>query len=132
MPNFAVAGIGASAEGLEAFVQLLKGLPPETGMAFVLVQHLEFKHDSQLAGLLEKATQVPACAVLRCLWPVGPRATREFDAADRLLSSSLAANCGEVAVGVILSGTGADGTAGVEAVNTGGGITFTGFRRPIV
>jgi two-component system CheB/CheR fusion protein len=129
MPNFAVAGIGASAEGLEAFVQLLKGLPPETGMAFVLVQHLEFKHDSQLAGLLEKATQVPACAVLRYLWPVGPRATREFDAADRLLSTLA---CGEVAVGVILSGTGADGTAGVEAVNTGGGITFTGFRRPIV
>ena len=64
MPNFAVAGIGASAGGLEAFVQLLKGLPPETGMAFVLVQHLEFKHDSQLAGLLEKATQVPVCAVL--------------------------------------------------------------------
>ena len=54
VPNFPVAGIGASAGGLEAFVQLLKGLPPDTGMAFVLVQHLDPKHDSQLAGLLKR------------------------------------------------------------------------------
>ncbi|MGB7838193.1 MAG: chemotaxis protein CheB, partial [Terrimicrobiaceae bacterium] len=46
VPSFPVAGIGASAGGLEAFVQLLKGLPPDTGMAFVLVQHLDPKHDS--------------------------------------------------------------------------------------
>jgi two-component system CheB/CheR fusion protein len=59
VPNFPVAGVGASTGRLEAFVQLLKGLPPKAGMAFVLVQHLEFKHDNQLAGLLEKATQLP-------------------------------------------------------------------------
>ena len=105
--NFPVAGIGASAGGLEAFVQLLKGLPTDTGMAFVLVQHLDPKHDSQLAGLLERATQMPVCEAVdglilaaklgsrdalkrpddRCLWPVGPRATRECDVADRLLST---------------------------------------------
>ncbi|HET7238173.1 MAG TPA: chemotaxis protein CheB, partial [Terrimicrobiaceae bacterium] len=59
--NFSVVGIGASAGGLEAFVQLLKGLPTDTGMAFVLVQHLDPKHDSQLAGLLERVTQMPVC-----------------------------------------------------------------------
>ena len=59
--NFPVAGIGASAGGLEAFVQLLKALPPDTGTAFVLVQHLDPKHDSQLAGLLGRATQMPVC-----------------------------------------------------------------------
>ena len=58
--NFRVAGIGASAGGLEAFAQLLKGLPTDTGMAFVLAQHLDPKHDSQLAGLLGESHAV-AC-----------------------------------------------------------------------
>ncbi len=143
-PNFPVAGIGASAGGLEAFVQLLKGLPPDTGMAFVLVQHLDPKHDSQLAGLLEKATQMPVCEALDglILRPnrvhVMPSNVLMTVASGRLVLAprgdavlpidcflrSLAADRGELAVGVILSGTGADGTAGVQAVKTAGGITF--------
>jgi two-component system CheB/CheR fusion protein len=49
---FPIVGIGASAGGLEAFMQLLQALPEHTGMAFVLVQHLDPRHDSKLAELL--------------------------------------------------------------------------------
>ncbi|MGA7214171.1 MAG: chemotaxis protein CheB, partial [Terrimicrobiaceae bacterium] len=143
-PKFPVAGIGASAGGLEAFVQLLKGLPSDTGMAFVLVQHLDPKHDSQLAGLLEKATQMPVCEatdglILRpnCVYVMPSNVVMTMASCRLVLAprgdallpidsflSSLAADRGELAVGVILSGTGADGTVGVEAVKNAGGITF--------
>ena len=144
VPKFPVAGIGASAGGLEAFLQLLKGLPIDTGMAFVLVQHLDPKHDSQLAGLLERATQMPVCEAVdgQILRPnrvhVMPSNVLMTVASGRLVLvprgnemspidcflRSLAAEYGELGVGVILSGTGADGTAGVEAVKAAGGITF--------
>ena len=141
LPNFPVAGIGARRGGLEAFVQLLKGLPPDTGMAFVLVQYLDPKHDSQLAGLLERVTQMPVCEAMDelILRPnrvhVMPSIVLMTVASGRLdltprgnamlpidcLLRSLAADRGELAVGMILSGTGTDGTAGVEAVKTAGG-----------
>src|SRR5688572_10558552 len=54
-PN-CIVGIGASAGGLEAFEQLLKALPPNTGMGFVLVQHLAPQHESILSELLAKST----------------------------------------------------------------------------
>ena len=54
--SFPIVGIGASAGGLEAFTQLLNHLPGDTGMAFVLVQHLSPDHPSQLASLLAGAT----------------------------------------------------------------------------
>ena len=56
---FSIVGVGASAGGLEAFTQLLKALPPDTGMAFVLVQHLAPTHVSALAEILSRATQMP-------------------------------------------------------------------------
>ena len=125
-PRFPVAGIGASAGGLEAFLQLLKGLPTDTGMAFVLVQHLDPKHDSQLAGLLERATQMPVCEAVdgQILRPnrvhVMPSNVLMTVASGRLVLvprgnemspidcflRSLAAEYGELGVGVILSGTG--------------------------
>ena len=55
---FPIVGIGASAGGLEAFTQLLQALPADTGMAFVLVQHLDPRHDSRLADLLAKTTRM--------------------------------------------------------------------------
>jgi two-component system CheB/CheR fusion protein len=54
-----IVGIGASAGGLEAFAQLLRNLPANTGMAFVLVQHLDPKHESMLTGLLSRRTNIP-------------------------------------------------------------------------
>src|SRR5216684_1917833 len=60
---FPIVGIGASAGGLEAFSQLLRELPTDTGMAFVLVQHLDPKHESQLPEVLSRTTAMPVVAV---------------------------------------------------------------------
>ena len=54
-----IVGIGASAGGLEAFTQLLRNLPANTGMAFVLVQHLDPKHESMLTQILSQRTKMP-------------------------------------------------------------------------
>src|SRR5690242_10095186 len=56
---FPIVGVGASAGGLEAFIQLLTPLPVDTGMAFVLVQHLAPTHESQLVDILARATRMP-------------------------------------------------------------------------
>ena len=58
-PPFAIVGVGASAGGLEAFTQMLQALPIDTGMAFVLVQHLAPSRPSLLAEILSRATQMP-------------------------------------------------------------------------
>src|SRR6516165_1344515 len=56
---FAIVGIGASAGGLEAFTKLLEHLPADTGMAFVLVQHLDPKRESMLKEILSRSTSMP-------------------------------------------------------------------------
>src|SRR6185436_2984927 len=60
---FPIVGIGASAGGLEAFRQLLRALPIDAGMAYVLVQHLDPTHESILASLLAQATKMPVAEV---------------------------------------------------------------------
>src|SRR5439155_13743771 len=60
---FPIVGIGASAGGLEAFIQLLAALPADTGMAFVLVQHLDPMHESLLPELLAPHTTMPVTVV---------------------------------------------------------------------
>ena len=63
-PNiFPVVGIGASAGGLDAFKKLLKAIPEDSGMAYVLVQHLDPKHESMLPELLQKVTQLPVLEI---------------------------------------------------------------------
>src|SRR5262249_3357844 len=57
--DFLVAAIGASAGGIEAFTELIKNLPDDTGMAFVFIQHLDPKHHSILTELLSKQTSLP-------------------------------------------------------------------------
>src|SRR5258706_7656134 len=61
--SFPVVGIGASAGGLEAFERLLKRLPADTGMAFVLVQHLDPNHESRLTEIFSRATSMPVAEV---------------------------------------------------------------------
>ena len=61
--HFPIVGIGASAGGLEAFTQLLQNLPVDTGMAFVLVQHLDPDHESALTQLLARTTSMPVTEV---------------------------------------------------------------------
>ena len=60
---FPIVGVGASAGGLEAFTVFLKHLPSDSGMAFVLIQHLDPKHKSNLTELLSKATKMPILEV---------------------------------------------------------------------
>src|SRR5437667_10210350 len=57
--SFPIVGIGASAGGLEAFTKLLQKLPDDTGMAIVLIQHLDPKHESILTSLLSRVTRMP-------------------------------------------------------------------------
>src|SRR5271166_5685947 len=58
-----IVGVGASAGGLEAFTELLSHLPDNTGMAFVLIQHLDPKHESHLTELLSKESRMPVSEV---------------------------------------------------------------------
>jgi two-component system CheB/CheR fusion protein len=142
-----IVGVGASAGGLEAFTQLLQHLSADTGMAFVLVQHLDPARDSALSELLSKATSLPVREVTDGL-PVAPnhiyvippnrglsiargvlklRPRPATGGALRSIDSfleALASDQGDRAIGVILSGTATDGTLGLEAIKAGGGITF--------
>lgn len=145
--RFPVVGIGASAGGLEALQQLLGSLPADTGMAFVLVQHLDPKHESLSAEILSRATPMPlkeakegvrvernhvyiippntALRISRGALHLAPRgkAFRQHLVIDTFLQS-LAEDLGTLAVAVILSGTGTDGTEGLLSVKASGGITF--------
>src|SRR5271170_6405482 len=69
--GFPVVGVGASAGGLEAFTAFLKHLPSDSGMAFVLIQHLDPKHHSGLTDLLAKATKMPVQEV-NATMPIDP------------------------------------------------------------
>src|SRR6266446_4206790 len=144
---FPIVGIGASAGGLEAFTQLLKHLPADTGMGFVLVQHLDPDHDSALVQILARVTSMPVREVANELRiapnhvyiipPNTDMATahgvlklqrRQAGSAPHhsidFFFQSLGQDQHEFAIGVILSGTASDGTLGMEAIKAEGGITF--------
>jgi len=146
-PRFPIVGIGASAGGLEAFTQLLGALPLDTGMGFVLVQHLDPDHESALTQILGRATSLPIKEIINddAVEPnhvyVIPRDT-QLTIAEGILKlsprsqatgihrpinaffDSLAQDRQGMAVGVVLSGTATDGTLGLEAIKAEGGITF--------
>ncbi|HVF69524.1 MAG TPA: chemotaxis protein CheB [Xanthomonadales bacterium] len=144
---FPIVGIGASAGGLEAFRELLTALPTETGMAFVLVQHLDPTHDSILTTLLAKKTSMPVTEVTDSIhvvpnhvYVIPPNkdltirggilklSTRSADGKLHLpinrFFCSLAEEHENNAIGIILSGTASDGTLGLKAIKAAGGITF--------
>ncbi len=145
--GFPVVGIGASAGGLEAFAQLLGQLPNDTGMGFVLVQHLDPQHDSKLSDLLAKSTEMPVVEAVQNqpvqpnhVYVIPPNKTlRIVQGALELeprgegrgphltidsFFKSLANERKTGAIGVILSGTGSDGTLGLDEIKAAGGITF--------
>ena len=144
-PLLPIVGVGASAGGLGAFAQLLKALPVDTGMAFVLVQHLAPSHESALAGILSRATGMPvtevsdepqvepnhvyvippnqSIVIVRGHLRLLPRDERVHHPIDQFFRS-LAEHQGHMAIGVVLSGTATDGTQGLEAIKGEGGITF--------
>jgi len=147
--GFPIVGIGASAGGLAAFEAFFSGMPADTdpGMAFVLVQHLAPDHKSILSDLIRRYTRMevfevedgmvvqPNCAyiippgcdmaflhgALQLLEPSSPRGQRlPIDFFFR----SLAQDQQERAIGIVLSGTGSDGTLGVRAIKGGGGMVM--------
>jgi two-component system CheB/CheR fusion protein len=149
---FPIVGIGASAGGLEAFTQLLTHLPTDTNMAFVLVQHLDPKHESHLTELISRVTKMPVSevtegmpvapnhvfvippntnmAVLHGSLHLMPRAESHglHLPIDYFLRSLAEDQLGK-AIGVILSGTASDGVLGLKAIKAEGGITFAQDER---
>ncbi len=144
---FPIVGIGASAGGFEAFRELMQALPNDTGMAFVLVQHLDPGHESMLTRLLSKATPMPVSEVQdgmevepNHVYVIPPNTTMTIrEGVLHLMARakpttrhmpvdsflrSLAEDQGSSAIGVILSGTASDGTLGLQAIKAEGGITF--------
>ena len=141
-----IVGIGASAGGLEAFSQLLKALPTDTGMSFVLVQHLDPTHESQLPEILSRTTEMPVVAVTDGLrmqadhvyvippnadmavsdgvFALTPRVATDRHAPIDHFFRSLAEALEGRAIGVVLSGTGTDGMLGLRAIKASGGVTF--------
>lgn len=142
-----VVGIGASAGGLEAVLQLLRALPANTGMAYVFIQHLDPAQGSNLTSILAKAAVLPvreirnglqlepntfnvippntAVTISNGTLRLEPRADSPAPhyPIDRFLCS-LADDAESQAIAVILSGTGSDGTEGMKAVKAACGITF--------
>ncbi|PYV86184.1 MAG: ATPase, partial [Acidobacteria bacterium] len=147
MEPFPVVGIGASAGGLEAFSEFLRHLPERSGMAFVLVQHLDPTHISVLREILSRTTRIPVEEVTdgvivepNRIYVISPNTSMAIEgqvlrlAARSLVRGqhmpidsffqSLANDRGDRAIGVILSGTASDGTEGCMAIKAAGGITF--------
>jgi two-component system CheB/CheR fusion protein len=145
--RLAVVGIGASAGGLEAFLELLTALPPTTGMAFVVVQHLEPNYASQLAEILSRSTEMPVInaeegkrveadhvyvippntvmTIEKSALHLAPRyeSSKPYYPID-VFFESLAADQGPNAIGIILSGTASDGAHGIQAIKAQLGATF--------
>ncbi len=145
--GFPVVGIGASAGGLNALSEFLRALPSDTGMAFVVVQHLSATYPSNLSALLQGTTRLPVVealdglvvrpdhvyvitpntdlAIVGDILHVTPRGdgSHVHHSVDHF-QRSLAAQKHRRQVGVILSGSGSDGTLGIAAIKAAGGITF--------
>jgi len=145
--DFPIAGIGASAGGLEAFTNLLKHLPVNTGIGFVLVQHLDPTHPSALTNLLSRTTEIPVTEIKDLMrvepdhiYVIPPNVNMTITKKVLRLTSrdensrihlpidhflrSLAQDQKHNAIGVILSGTASDGMLGLKAIKMEGGITF--------
>jgi two-component system CheB/CheR fusion protein len=145
--NFLIAAIGASAGGIEALTELMKVLPADTGMGFVLIQHLDPKHPSILAELLSKETAMRVQEVTHGtrvepnhVYVIPPNTSMSISgrslqltpreeshgihmSIDRFMRS-LAEEQGDRAIGVVLSGSGTDGTRGLAEIQAQGGVTF--------
>lgn len=145
--HFPIVGIGASAGGLSALRQLFSRMPEDAGIAYVIVAHLSPEHPSHLPELLQAVTGMPVRAVSATVaverdhvYVIPPNAN--LDAVDTHLRlteleprrserapidhffRTLAAHHHEAAIGVVLSGTGSDGTLGLRSVKEFGGLAI--------
>ena len=145
--NCPIVGIGASAGGLSALKSFFDKAPADIGAAFVIIQHLDPNHQSLTAEILGRHTTMPAKQIEQGMkveknhvYVIPPNAYvtlkgNEFELGEAALRhslrmpidvffSSLAAEQTQRAVGIVLSGTGSDGTAGIREIKASGGITF--------
>ncbi|AXS80642.1 chemotaxis protein CheB [Dechloromonas sp. HYN0024] len=145
--TFPIVAIGASAGGLEALEQFLKHVPPSSGMAFVVVQHLDPDRIDMLSELLQRVTLMPVrparnrlrvkpdcvyvippnteLSILRgCLYLLEPSAPRGLRLPIDSFFHALADDRREQAIGIVLSGMGSDGTLGLAAIKEQGGLTL--------
>jgi two-component system CheB/CheR fusion protein len=144
---FRIVGIGASAGGLKAVTTLLRQLSANSGMAFVVIQHLDPTHSSALPSLLQRTTAMPVTEAkdgmpveANCVYAIPPNRTirlakrrikvspraaeREVHMPINHFLESLAEEGTSRSVAVILSGNGSDGTRGACAIKEAGGVTF--------
>ncbi|MBI5257786.1 MAG: PAS domain-containing protein [Burkholderiales bacterium] len=146
-PPTRIVGLGASAGGLGPLEQFLAEVPAGSGLAYVVVQHMDPTHKAMLGELLQRATSMPVREIvdgqpiqadhvhvippngeitvsqglLHLSRPVLPRGQRlPID----VLFCSLAGALGERAIGVVLSGMGSDGTLGLQAIKSQGGLAM--------
>ncbi|MEY3300080.1 MAG: hypothetical protein RLZZ597_3340 [Cyanobacteriota bacterium] len=146
-----IVGVGASAGGLDAFSELLSHLPVDTGMGFVLVQHLSPNQESLLGELLTRTTRMPVILVedgmavqANHVYVIPPNAQMTIAQGQLHLATcdqtqgrlktidiffqSLAADQKHKAVAIVLSGSNNDGAVGVQAIRAEGGIVFAQDR----
>ena len=146
-PGFLIVGIGASAGGLEAMEEFFRHMPPSSGMAFVVVSHQHAGHVSLLPSLLSKCTAMPVVeatdgmeveanrvymapggtnlAILHgTLHLMEPASQERVPLPIDYFFRSLAEDQKQRAVGIILSGTGSDGTVGLRAIKAESGMTI--------
>ncbi|MEG3896420.1 MULTISPECIES: chemotaxis protein CheB [unclassified Microcoleus] len=144
---FPIVGIAASAGGLEAFTELLNHLPTDTGMAFVLIQHLAPDHKSLLSEILARTTQMPVNEVKdgiavepNQVYVIPPntkmvlcKGVLQLSPREKIYGkympgdaffTSLAIDRGHKAIAVVLSGGDGDGSLGLKAIKAAGGMTF--------
>ena len=145
--DFPIVGIGASAGGLKALERFFDNMPPQENIAFVVVQHLDPKHESLMPGLLEKHTKMqvstaengqkikpnllyirpPGKDVIvknRTLYLQKPSEGKGVQLTIDIFFRSLAEDLGELAICVILSGAGSDGTLGLKSIKGEGGMAM--------
>lgn len=145
--GFPIVGIGASAGGLEALEAFLSNMPPASGMAFVVIQHLDPTHKGILVELLQRATPMPVTQAVdrvrvepNCVYVIPPNkdlsilhgslylldpfAPRGLRLPIDFFFRALADDRQEQSIGVILSGMGSDGTLGLRAIKEKAGAVF--------
>lgn len=146
-PSFQIAAIGASAGGLEALERLFDAMPPDMDMAFIIIQHLSPDFESLMDELLGRRTSIPVHRVVdqmevvpNAIYLLPPRKEMIISEGRLLLTDkepsrdltlpidqffrALAQDAGSRAIGIILSGTGSDGSRGIKEIHHAGGLVI--------
>ncbi|WP_035456733.1 CheR family methyltransferase [Algoriphagus terrigena] len=143
--QFPVVGVGASAGGLDAFKRFIDAIPEKSGMAYVLVQHLSPNHESALTEILQKISKIPVLEITDDakievdtvyvipsnkiitttdgILKLSSRDSVKTNLIIDVFFMSLAVIRDSFAIGVVLSGSGSDGTVGLKMIREYGGIT---------